>query len=140
MRESQRKRRLSNVVLSCGLDERSLAELRPAISERNLRMLRWVSLALMVFGSLCLIVSLVSEVGAPTLYALQIIACVLLLFARRCTKPSNTMRSLVLNYALIAVTLAYGTAMSFLPQNVSSPSVSFVVLLALMPLTVLDVA
>ena len=50
------------------------------------------------------------------------------------------MRSLVLNYALIAVTLAYGTAMSFLPQNVSSPSVSFVVLLALMPLTVLDVA
>lgn len=140
MRESKRNRRLSDAVLSCGLDERSLTELRPAISERNLRILKWTSLALMALSSLFLIVSLVTEAGAPALDAFQIIACALLLLARRHTRPSNTMRSLVLNYALIAVTLAYGTAMSFLPQNVSSPSVSFVVLLALMPLTVLDVA
>lgn len=140
MQKVREKGQLKRDICSCGLDAHVLEQLRPAMCERNLRILSYTSAMLASFGTLFLTISLVSQVGNPFLYAFLVVSGALILVAKRFVRPTNTFKSLLLCYTLTAVTLVYAIALSFIPSNIANPSVSFLAFMVLAPLTILDVA
>ena len=131
---------LKRAIVSCGLDRESLEWVRVTMSQRNLRILTFTSGILCVFGALLFSISLASPVGRPYLYAFLVASGLLLRVLKRFVEPRNTLRSIVLSYAVMLVTLIYAIGLSFIPSHFDEPAVSLVAFLVLMPLTVLDVA
>lgn len=137
---AQGDRRFSNWFLYCGLDKQDYLAVRSAIAERNFELLHYSSGMVGVFGLVFTAVSLVSPVGNGWLYAFIAAVGIALWAVIHLAGPFARRHATLLGYVLIAAVLTYAIALSFLPGHTDNPSVSFVVFLAIMPLTVIDAA
>ncbi len=130
--------RIRSELFYCGLSREEYNRIESMIMDRNLELVRIISMMVTGLGILFLLINVALGSGKITPYLILTLGGpILLLFKNFIAKHKETY-GLFYSYSLIFLVFVYGIVLSFQPQNINSPSTSIVVFLALMPLTIND--
>ena len=137
----KKRQRFKAEILYCGLTREAFHQISPLIIQRNRYMLQFTSDLMTLFAALLLIVRLIIAKGhdaACIPYTFLLGGGLLSITLRKAFHLDNDRFTLSFCYFQVILVLLYATILGASPQNVDDPSASFVVFLAVMPLTVND--
>lgn len=128
---------MSKLLLYNGLTKDSYNEIRPLIMQRNEQTLKISSLFVIIFSLTFLIINVITRAGTLFPYAFLAAGGVIVFFLNRIPNKKEWFL-LSLCYAIIFFTLVYSMFLSFQPSNITIPATSFIVFIAIVPLTIDD--
>lgn len=135
------KRKKSNLIadlfLYNGLSKEEYEETKPSIYNRNKRTLNISSMFVSVFAVAFLIINIFT--GSANLLPYIFLAVGgLFIYVLNRFQTKHNWYLLILCYGLMAIVFVYSGILSFQLSNISIPATSFVVFIAVMPLTIDD--
>ena len=132
-----RKSIIRSYLLYCGLKREEFEDIREQIALRNDRSLRVTSIFVTLFGAIFLLINLLS--GSAVIYPYFILICGgAIIAAVRHVRGHPEKFTCIRCYAMLLVVFAYAAILSVQPSNRDVPATSFIVFVALLPLSVDD--